>query len=161
VRTAISHLKSTGEITCQPTRRYTLITVVKYDDYQSKEKRITHKAARGITKRQQSGNKAVTTNNNDNNDNNDNKKQVYSIPPTLEQLESYISEKGFSVDPQYFLDYYGAIGWMVGKHKMKDWKATVRNWERRQKDDSTRTRGSSDRAEKEINEYDEKLFGNE
>lgn len=51
-------------------------------------------------------------------------------PPTREELLSYVNEKGLSIDPDRFLDYYESNGWMVGKNKMKDWKAAVRNWAR-------------------------------
>ena len=34
-----------------------------------------------------------------------------------------------NVDPARFVDFYSSKGWMVGKNKMKDWKAAVRNWE--------------------------------
>lgn len=51
--------------------------------------------------------------------------------PTLEQLQEYINEKSLNIDAQYFLDYYESKGWLVGKSPMKDWKATVRNWARR------------------------------
>ena len=37
------------------------------------------------------------------------------------------------VDANRFVDFYSAKGWMVGKSKMKDWKAAVRNWERQDK----------------------------
>lgn len=53
------------------------------------------------------------------------------IVPTTEEVREYIDEKGFSVDAERFIDYYTANGWMVGKNHMKDWKATVRNWERK------------------------------
>jgi hypothetical protein len=59
------------------------------------------------------------------------KKKKRFTPPTLDELQSYISENLFTVDAQLFLDYYESNGWMVGKTHMKDWKATVRNWERR------------------------------
>lgn len=52
-------------------------------------------------------------------------------PPTLEEVSQYISEQGYRIDAERFIDYYESNGWMVGKTKMKDWKATVRNWERR------------------------------
>ena len=39
-------------------------------------------------------------------------------------------ERGNDVDPERFVDFYEAKGWMVGKNKMKDWRAAVRNWER-------------------------------
>ena len=53
------------------------------------------------------------------------------IAPSIEEVQEYIDEKGYSVDAERFVDYYTANGWMVGKNHMKDWKATVRNWERK------------------------------
>lgn len=53
------------------------------------------------------------------------------IPPSREEVQEYIDENGFSVDAERFIDYYTSNGWMVGKNHMKDWKATVRNWERK------------------------------
>jgi len=56
------------------------------------------------------------------------------IPPTLEEVKKYCIERNNSVDPQRFIDFYSSKGWMVGKNKMKDWKASVRTWERERKD---------------------------
>lgn len=50
------------------------------------------------------------------------------LKPSLEELKKYINEKGASIDPQRFLDFYESKGWMIGKNKMKDWKAAVRTW---------------------------------
>jgi len=59
-------------------------------------------------------------------------------PPSLDELKSYIDEKGLiSVDPEYFIDFYESKGWMVGKNKMKDWKATARGWHSRNKGKGT------------------------
>ena len=55
------------------------------------------------------------------------------IPPTVDEVRDYCLERGNSVDPQRFVDYYSSNGWMVGKTKMKDWKAAVRTWEQREK----------------------------
>ena len=52
------------------------------------------------------------------------------IPPSLEEVKAYCQERGNNVDPQRFVDYYTANGWLVGKNKMKDWKACVRTWEK-------------------------------
>lgn len=52
-------------------------------------------------------------------------------PPKLEEVEAYCRERNNSVDASRFLDYYEAVGWKVGKQPMKDWKAAVRTWERR------------------------------
>ena len=63
------------------------------------------------------------------------KKQKF-IKPTLEQVKDYFSEQGqFDSENQAnrFFDYYESNGWMVSKNPMKDWKATVRNWIRRNK----------------------------
>lgn len=52
------------------------------------------------------------------------------IKPTLEEVKAYCQERGNNIDPERFIDYYESNGWMVGKNKMKDWKAAVRTWER-------------------------------
>lgn len=52
------------------------------------------------------------------------------IVPTLEEVDTYIRENQFNVDASKFIDYYNSNGWKVGKNSMKDWKATVRNWNR-------------------------------
>ena len=51
-------------------------------------------------------------------------------PPTYEQVKLYCLERGNGVDARRFVDFYASKGWMVGKTKMKDWQAAVRNWER-------------------------------
>ena len=52
-------------------------------------------------------------------------------PPTVEEVLAYCIERGNSVDPQSFVDFYTSNGWKVGKNSMKDWKAAVRTWEGR------------------------------
>ena len=52
------------------------------------------------------------------------------IPPALQEVQAYCQERGNKVDAEQFIDFYAAKGWMVGKNKMKDWKACVRTWER-------------------------------
>lgn len=54
-------------------------------------------------------------------------------PPSVEEVAEYCRERRNAVDPQRFVDYYSANGWMIGKTKMKDWKAAVRTWERSDK----------------------------
>ena len=51
--------------------------------------------------------------------------------PTLNEVAAYCSERGNGVDPQQFIDFYTSKGWKVGDQPMKDWKAAVRTWERR------------------------------
>lgn len=59
-------------------------------------------------------------------------------PPTLEEVSSYCKERRNGVDPERFHDYYTANGWVQGRGKpIKDWKATVRTWERSTKKEET------------------------
>ncbi len=51
-------------------------------------------------------------------------------PPSLDEIKIYCHERKNDVDVQKFIDFYKAKGWMIGKNKMKDWKAAVRTWER-------------------------------
>lgn len=53
------------------------------------------------------------------------------VQPTVEEVAAYCRERRNSVDAQHFVDYYSSNGWKVGKNPMKDWKAAVRTWERR------------------------------
>lgn len=52
--------------------------------------------------------------------------------PTLEEITAYCTERKNNVDPQAFFDFYESVGWRVGNKPMKDWKACVRTWERRE-----------------------------
>lgn len=52
------------------------------------------------------------------------------IPPTVEEVATYCRERCNSVVAQIWHDFYSAKGWMIGKNKMKDWKAAVRTWEK-------------------------------
>ena len=57
---------------------------------------------------------------------------VRFTPPTKQDVMDYCQEKGYTdVDVERFMNYYTSNGWMVGKNKMKDWKAAMRNWARK------------------------------
>lgn len=53
-------------------------------------------------------------------------------PPTVEEVEAYCFERNNKVDAERFVDFYASNGWRVGKNPMKDWKAAVRTWEKRE-----------------------------
>ncbi len=52
------------------------------------------------------------------------------IPPTQEEVSDYCRERGNSVDPVAFWNFYAAKGWMIGRNKMRDWRRAVVTWER-------------------------------
>ena len=60
-------------------------------------------------------------------------------PPSVDEINMYCQEKGLSIDTQRFVDYYESNGWMVGRNKMKDWRAAVRNWGRKGNTNSGKT----------------------
>ena len=132
IRTAISHLKSTGEVTCKSYAKYTVFTVKNYCEYQQSDLQNDRQA----TDKRHSNDMLTTTieeykegKNNKKEDTNVSKKKF--VPPTVEEVRAYCQERGNKVDPQAFVDHYTSNGWMVGKNKMKNWKAAVRTWVRK------------------------------
>lgn len=57
------------------------------------------------------------------------------VKPTIEEIASYCKERNNGIDPEEFFDKYESNGWVIGKNgnPMKDWKATIRTWERNEK----------------------------
>lgn len=130
VRTALSHLISTGELTSKQQGKIRIITVNNWDRYQD----VNKQNIKEITRRQQDDNKMITT---DEERNKEIKKLNNSsrafTPPTVEEVRAYVNEKGLNVDPDRFVDFYESKGWMVGKNKMKSWEAAARNWSAKDK----------------------------
>ena len=56
--------------------------------------------------------------------------------PTPEEVQAYCDERKNGILGQQFCDFYDSKGWRVGSQPMKDWKAAVRTWEMRRKDQS-------------------------
>ena len=120
-----------------------MITICKYDSYQSKEDTEQQTDNKRITNKQQTNNKQITNKQQTNNNNIRNKeiKNIRSkeynntiskkfIKPTLLEIEEYCKERNNDVDASNFFDYNESKGWIVGKAPMKDWRAAVRTWER-------------------------------
>lgn len=52
-------------------------------------------------------------------------------PPSVEEVDAYIKEQGYTFSAETFVDFYSSKGWKVGSQPMKDWKAACRTWQRR------------------------------
>lgn len=76
-------------------------------------------------------NNSITTSSNTSNSNKrgGKKTQTVFVPPTLEEVVAYCKERGRGVNPNKWFNHYVTVGWMVGRNKMKDWRAAVRKWE--------------------------------
>lgn len=61
------------------------------------------------------------------------KKRNVFIKPTVEEIQEYCESRNNNVDADMFYDFYESKNWMIGKNKMKDWKAAIRTWEKNRK----------------------------
>jgi hypothetical protein len=119
VRKFLNDLEKEQQIEQQKNNVTQVITIKNYCFYQEKGQQ---KDSKRTAEEQQKD-----TYNNVNNDNNENKSFVV---PTVEQIKMYCDERKNNVNPQRFFDFYESKGWLVGKSKMKSWKAAVRTWEK-------------------------------
>lgn len=55
------------------------------------------------------------------------------LPPTISEVKEYCEKRKNGISPEQFVNFYQSKGWMIGKNKMKDWKAAVRTWETQNK----------------------------
>lgn len=53
-------------------------------------------------------------------------------PPSVDEVREYCNEINATISPDAFVDFYAAKGWKVGNQPMKDWRAAVRTWEKRE-----------------------------
>ena len=60
-------------------------------------------------------------------------------PPTVDEVRAYCQERGNSVDPERFVDFYASKGWLVGKTRMKDWRERSDSQQKAQDKDRIRS----------------------
>lgn len=132
VRHWLKKFEDEQQITLKSTNRYTLITVINYAKYQDcftddVKQNVNQDVKQDVKPpvNQDVHNRTRITKKQRNN-------SVFS-PPTVDEVQAYITEKGYTVDAERFVDYYTANGWKVGRSKMVDWRRTVNNWQRNEK----------------------------
>ena len=116
LRTTIKRFENCHQIDKQNFNKYSIISITNYCQYQDSDKQTTSKRQ---AKRQQLNNKQENN--------------IFK-PPTVEEVKAYCKERGNGIDAERFVDWYESKGWLVGTNKMKSWKATVRTWESRRKE---------------------------
>lgn len=122
VRNFLKFLEGQEMVTLKGIAQGMLITIEKYAFYQSEGQ------SEGIKEDIVEGRQRATKE-----EEKEEKNIKRFIPPTVEEVAVYCQARRNNIEPEAFIDYYASKGWMVGKNKMKDWRAAVRNWERRQK----------------------------
>jgi len=151
LRRYLDMLKAEGMINQQITSRYSLITVLNYDEHQNNNQLVTSKRGNDqpannqptltdygaelqqTTSKQPANNQLVTTSKQVNNKTVGGKLKKFT-PPEISEVQKYCAERKNGIDPEIFVDFYLAKNWMVGKNKMRDWKAAVRTWEKRRRE---------------------------
>ena len=132
IRTALNHLKSTNEITIKTTNKFSIITIEKWGKYQ----------LQGNTNDQQNDQQAVQrpTSKTTKSDHIQELKKLKNIegvppPPTFEEIKEYVTQMGYEMDPAAFFDYYEETGWLKKNGQpIRDWRASVRTWNRRERE---------------------------
>ena len=105
---------------CQVTQREIRLTKISIDDYQKYQSTIDKKVKE----------KNISINNTSINKKENIKRKSFK-KPTIEEITEYCKERNNGINAEAFYDFYESKDWYVGKNKMKDWKACVRTWERR------------------------------
>lgn len=140
VRRHLQSLEDSGEIEMERSGNWTKIRIINYEKYQGtvetgqgSGQRVGHGSGHGSGQRV--GQNARTLD--DSHPFKDIKKEerriIYMAKPTLDQIREYVYTENLMVDPDKFFDYYESQGWKLSNgNKMKDWKASCRNWHRKE-----------------------------
>lgn len=166
VRTALLKLEKWGFLANRSTKTGRLITICKWDTYQNLEYEPGKDGGKERAKHGQRAGKERAANKNGKNENNVNnlkekEKKEKSVvtkrftPPSLLEVQDYISSKDFKVNALAFIDYYQSNGWKVSRNPMKDWQASVRLWNRRNLDNEKSRQPAPSRAKRVSDKLDQ------
>lgn len=122
VRRFLTLLQSDGMIVLVSDNITTHLTVCNYASYQDERN-----ASETPMKRKRNTNEIQTTPIKEEQEQQEQKEGKF-IKPTIEQIKDYMKELGMNDISERWMSHYESNGWLVGKNKMKDWKASVRTW---------------------------------
>lgn len=129
IQRCIKVLKNTREIRTSTNSKYTLITIINYDSYQSSVLNFgTQPSTQHDTQ--------PSTNRRNKEIKNSIKERDSISYPNYTEVKAYADERGASEELALdFFEHYESNGWMVGNNPMKNWKASFNGWMRRHKKD--------------------------
>jgi len=138
VNRLLTKMQREGEIETQKSNVGSLISIVKWSQYQESETpvKLQRNSSETQTELQRNSSETIQECKKEKNDKNDKKKKAFQ-PPSISDISIYIDEKGFSVDAESFFNFYESKGWLIGKNKMKSWTAAIGTWERKDKKPAT------------------------
>ena len=132
VRTALNHLKTTGEITSRARSKYQVITILEYNKYQTslpgkcpgkspasprhspgKSPQYKNVRSKEVKNGKNSCGDTTTT---------------VRVPPSRDDVMTYCEENGIRTDVDGFLSFNAARGWKRGRRKAEDWRPLLEQW---------------------------------
>lgn len=121
-------------ITKDSNNQRTLLTIENYDKFQGSQdtEQDTGTDTSSYTERTQNGH-GFATNKNVKNEEEDIYIRTFA-KPTVDEVKAYCQQQGYDIDPIAFVNFYESKGWMIGKNKMKSWKAATATWNRKNKE---------------------------
>jgi hypothetical protein len=122
VRRFLTLLQSDGMIVLVSDNITTHLTVCNYASYQDERN-----ASETPMKRKRNAHEIQTTPIKEEQEQQEQKEGKF-IKPTIEDVKTYMKEQGMNDISERWMSHYESNGWLVGKNKMKDWKASVRTW---------------------------------
>jgi hypothetical protein len=125
VERILKHFKSEQQIEQQNCGKFRIISILNWNKYQASEQEIEQQ----VNNTRTTGEQQVNTDKKVKKEK-EGKEGGRFIPPHATEVAEYMKEIDFNGDAQRFIDFYSAKGWMIGKNKMKDWKAAVRTWKK-------------------------------
>lgn len=144
VRRWLKRFEDDGQIEQKVTNKYRVIKVLNYSTYQDFDYGTADSQTDSQVTGQTAGQAKVkrksddTQNNQNNKNNNNNQKTIISrtrMPrPSIEEVQEYITLNNYAVNAERFIDYYESNGWKVGRNPMKNWKACVRTWHKKEEE---------------------------
>lgn len=145
VRTALKHLKATGEVTDWHDNKIRIITVLSYNKYQDKRQANGQSDDSQTTgKRQASDSRYKNIKNNK-----EGEEVCVSAPtptPSLDEVKAYCRERGFThVNAEKFWNLYESRNWLDNGQPFK-WKQRLAYWEAKDMADESKNTGKKKAA---------------
>lgn len=131
IKRRLKRLQVAQQIVSETQRGCTVVTICNWQTYQGDDEQACNADA---TPTQLSRNSDATLTQPEEEGKKERRKEDTSgsrrifVPPSAEEADQYAESIGYALDGEKFVASYEAKGWVVGKAKMKDWRAAVRNW---------------------------------
>lgn len=135
----MKRLEQTGCISIKGSSRFSVVTIVKYEQYQSGD---GEGSSEGAAKEQRRSSKGTQEKQRNKGTKKQTRERMVFVAPDLETVKKQCETKGYPMDEaEAFFLFYDSKGWMVGKNKMVRWPSALAGWMRRSLAPANTSRG--------------------